>query len=36
VIGEVVERARRAVRQAGDGQVPVRAGIPVAVPGPTP
>src|SRR5215467_10758477 len=33
VIGEVVERARRAARQAGDGQVTLRAGIPVAVPG---
>src|SRR5215471_17638303 len=36
VIGEVVERARRAVRQAGDGQVTVRDGVPVAVPERTP
>src|SRR5215467_7808973 len=36
VIGEVVERARRAARQAGDGQVTVRDGIPVAVPERTP
>jgi cysteine desulfurase len=36
VIGEVVERARRAARQAGDGQGAVRARMPVAVPEPMP
>src|SRR5262249_50183846 len=35
-IGEAVGRARRAARQAGDGHVAVRDGLPVAVPERTP